>query len=281
MNKGIKLCLSYIFEFIFSISFFLLIFLFVMSKSIFSKNYIYQELKQNNFYQKVYESAYDEMNNYLIPSGIPESAIKDTFTVSDIEKEFKKNIDNLFLNKTITIDTSIFEIKLKTNIEEYLSSNNLVITDNNAIVEFVKQMSNIYKEELTLSNTIPKVQNIFYKLIIYLNKGIKFLFVLTIVLLFINIIFFKNGAIATSFVTSGILFLVINIFIKNNVDIQNIFIYSKSISNVLQNISLKILNSYKLYGIIFIIIGMILCILKYLLFDVRKKETKTKSKTKK
>lgn len=277
MNKKIKLCLSYIFEFLFSVSLFILLFSFVASKTIFNKDYILNELDNNNFYEKVYESTYDEMSNYLIPSGIPEDVLIDTFTKDSIKIVMTETIDNIFSNKKIIIDLSSFENQLRTNIENYFSKNNLVITDEKAIDEFVAQMSNIYQEELTFSNVIPKVQNLYYKLMNYLNKGIKFILIITIILFLINTFIFKNGALATAFITSGLLFLIVYLFIINNIDIKNLIIYSKSISNVIQNVAFSILNSYKLYGIILIILGIVCCILRFFIFP---KEEKAKKKTK-
>ena len=88
------------------------------------------------------------------------------------------------------------------------------------------------------------------------------LVVLFVLLFLINHLVIKNKEIGVLFFTSAFIMMFGIFYIKNNIDISNMFIYSKLMSNVIKSMINDVFSIMKIIIIIYIILGLLVAIFK-------------------
>ena len=78
-------------------------------------------------------------------------------------------LESLYLGEKYDVDTSTLKTKLSENIDNYLVSNKLEVSDRNELNLFINDVCNIYKKEVTFYNTFSYVD----KYITYGEKNIN------------------------------------------------------------------------------------------------------------
>ena len=129
-------------------------------------NYIINNLEKINYYDKVYNSINEEMQNYLIQSGLTSEVLSNIYTKEDIKNSLNNAIYTFYNNKKVSVDTNNVKTNLEDNINNYLIKHNIVITEKEGLDLFVKQMEEIYTNEIMISSKINNFN-------VYLTKVIK------------------------------------------------------------------------------------------------------------
>ena len=261
MKKNKKI-VSYILLFIESIVFLAITSLLVLKLTVFKESYIKRELNKNNYYEELKDEIQTEMSYYTNQSGFEDEILENTFTLGEVKYETNKFIENTYKGKSRNIDTSKLEERLNNNIQEYIKKNNFEKVDKKEIKDFTNAMKEVYQEEIKLMGYAEKIAPSLSKLINILNNAFVVLIVLFVLLILVNNILLKNHEVGVIFYTSSFLLIFTTIFIKNNIDIKNIFIYSKLFSNVIKSIINNLFNITTIIIVVYLILGLLSSLLR-------------------
>ena len=251
-----RLLLSYIMKFIQSISFFLLSLSLILIFTVFNEDYVLDLLNNHNYYQELYDNTLEEVSYYLEQSGLNEEVLKNVISVKSLKKEIITTIDNLYTNQKITVNTEEFQNNLTTNINNSIKDNNIRVDNKDTVNILTKKLVNIYEEEISYNNTFEKVRPIFNK-VYKLTKIILYLsIIVSIITYLINRYIFKDRNIIASLFTNFVILVGLVLYTRYTIDINNIFFYNTSISNILMEFINSVLKCMLVTGIVSFILGL-------------------------
>lgn len=251
-----RLLLSYIMKFIQSISFFLLSLSLILILTVFNEDYVLDLLNNHNYYQESYDNTLEEVSYYLEQSGLNEEVLNNVISVKSLKKEIITTIDNLYTNQKITVNTEEFQNNLTTNINNYIKDNNIRVDNKDTVNILTKKLVNIYEEEVSYNNTFEKVRPIFNKTY-KLTKIVLYLsIIMSIITYLINRYVFKDRNIIASLFTNFVILGGLVLYTKYTIDINNIFFYNTSVSNILMEFINSVLKCMLVTGIISFFLGL-------------------------
>lgn len=232
--------------------------------TIFDDAYLIKHLEKNNYYNELYSSIKEEMSYYIIQSGLSEEILDDIYSEEMISDSVIILINDFYNWNELKVETEIVKNNLKSNIDKYLLKNNIVVDDRKALDLFVDEMIKIYDQELRLSNSISKVQDIFNKLDKLIDILFMVLVILTIGIGTICHFFYKRIVYTIPCLSSAILLLLGCWLLYNRIDVKNILFWTENVSNVLKSVLFNIKDFVRIEAIILIGIGIITFILGYI-----------------
>ena len=251
-----RVVLSYIMKFIQSISFFLLSLSLILIFTVFNEDYVLDLLNNHNYYQELYDNTLEEVSYYLEQSGLNEEVLNNVISVKSLKNEIITTIDNLYTNQKITVNTEEFQNNLTTNINNYIKDNNIRVDNKDTVNILTKKLVNIYEEEISYNNTFEKVRPMFNKAY-KLTKIVLYLsIIVSIVTYLINRYIFKDRNIIASLFTNFVILVGLVLYIKYTIDINNIFFYNNSISNILMEFIHSVLKCMLVTGIVSFLLGL-------------------------
>lgn len=251
-----RLLLSYIMKFIQSISFFLLSLSLILILTVFNEDYVLDLLNNHNYYQELYDNTLEEVSYYLEQSGLNEEVLNNVISVKSLKKEIITTIDNLYTNQKITVNTEEFQNNLTTNINNYIKDNNIRVDNKDTVNILTKKLVNIYEEEVSYNNTFEKVRPMFNKAY-KLTKIVLYLsIIVSIITYLINRYIFKDRNIIASLFTNFVILVGLVLYTRYTIDINNIFFYNTSISNILMEFINSVLKCMLVTGIVSFILGL-------------------------
>ena len=262
MKKKIKIVTGYILLYIEVLLLLVITISSVLKFTVFRVSYVKNELAKNNYYEELANEIKTEMSYYTNQSGFEDEILDNTFTIGEVKYETNLFIENTYKGKSRKIDTSKLNDRLDKNIKNYLKRNSYENVNNKEIEDFKKTMTEVYEDEIKLMGYTDKIASKVNK-IINLSNSILIISIFLFILLFIiNHILIKNKEQGVILFTSSFILLAISIYIKNNIDISNIFIYSKLISTSIKSIINNLFFINTIILIIYIVLGLIICFLK-------------------
>lgn len=251
-----RLLLSYIMKFIQSISFFLLSLSLILILTVFNEDYVLDLLNNHNYYQELYDNTLEEVSYYLEQSGLNEEVLNNVISVKSLKNEIITTIDNLYTNQKITVNTEEFQNNLTTNINNYIKDNNIRVDNKDTVNILTKKLVNIYEEEVSYNNTFEKVRPMFNKAY-KLTKIILYLsIIISIITYLINRYVFKDRNIIASLFTNFVILVGLVLYTRYTIDINNIFFYNTSISNILMEFINSVLKCMLVTGIVSFVLGL-------------------------
>lgn len=262
MNR-VKLILSYLFGFITSVLLSILVILLLCKYSILNVDYIKNVLGKNNYYSEVYKGTLEEIEAYMISSGLEEEVLNNIFDESIIEKEVDNYLDSIYSGSEYVVDSKSVKDKLSTNIDNYLSSSNLEVTDKKELNLFINDIAKIYEDEIKFYNAAKFGKK-------YLTYGIKNIdkiisFILGISLISIIILLLlRCKFISSTIIGSGLILLFIRFMIFEKIDIKNILIISDYFSKVIKAVLNDLEHNILMSSILLIGIGLIILLIELL-----------------
>ena len=269
-----RVVLSYIMKFIQSISFFLLSLSLILIFTVFNEDYVLDLLNNHNYYQELYDNTLEEVSYYLEQSGLNEEVLNNVISVKSLKKEIITTIDNLYTNQKITVDTEEFQNNLTTNINNYIKDNNIRVYNKDTVNILTKKLVNIYEEEISYNNTFEKVRPMFNKAY-KLTKIVLYLsIIVSIVTYLINRYIFKDRNIIASLFTNFVILVGLVLYIKYTIDINNIFFYNNSISNILMEFINSVLKCMLVTGIVSFLLGLFIVFMATGTFKALRKNKK-------
>lgn len=259
MKNKLKVILYFILEFILTIIIFSLASLVLLKTTIYNPDFIKKEFNKTNYYHNLYSSINEEMSNYIVQSGLEENILNGIYTEDMIKQNIENIIDMSFNNSNRIVKVEKEQVKenLEANINNYLSSNNIEITDKESLNRFINQILDVYEQEISLSNTIELIQKIVNKTKPLLNTGLITLTIIFIILTIIIKIYTKENTLGIPLFATSILLIFINLLITKNININSIFIWDSNVSTLIRSIINHILSNTLIIGIFIFIIGVI------------------------
>lgn len=274
MKVGKKI-LNFIFVLVIALSFTFIGVKSVVFKTIFNKEYVLEQMENNNFYSETYKLVESGFENYIGQSGLDEEVIKNICTEDKIKNDINIILSNIYEGTNEKIDTSEISNNLNSNIDK---ENVRTSSNSKAIDEFVEHICQSYKDTIistSYENTINekyskitqkiiKVQNILIIAIIISIIGVIALNVKDI----LKLLFWTESAV----LSSAVMQLAITTVIKSKVNIDGIKIFNDAFSNIVVTIIKDILSKINIIAGKFIIVYFILVVIYAIIILSQKKE---------
>lgn len=262
MNR-VKLILSYLFGFITSVLLSIIVILIILKFVVLDKENIKNVLVKNNYYNEVYKGTLEEMQNYMVSSGLEENILDDIFSENDIKTEINNYIDSIYSQTKYSVNSDKVKERLTNNINNYLSSNNLDVTNRNELDLFIKDMINIYENQITFYKAFNYVTGIINKVLNNFDRLIDLTYILTVIVIIIMYLV-RNMFISSSILSGGFILLFTRFMIYEKIDIDNIMIISEYFSESFKYILYRIGHYLLLGSVLLIALGLIILIIESL-----------------
>lgn len=274
MKVGKKI-LNFIFVLVIALSFTFIGVKSVVFKTIFNKEYVLEQMENNNFYSETYKLVESGFENYIGQSGLDEEVIKNICTEDKIKNDINIILSNIYEGTNEKIDTSEISNNLNSNIDK---ENVRTSSNSKAIDEFVEHICQSYKDTIIstsyentinekyskITQKITKVQNILIIAIIISIIGVIALNVKDI----LKLLFWTESAV----LSSAVMQLAITTVIKSKVNIDEIKIFNDAFSNIVVTIIKDILSKINIIAGKFIIVYFILVVIYAIIILSQKKE---------
>ena len=274
MKVGKKI-LNFIFVLVIALSFTFIGVKSVVFKTIFNKEYVLEQMENNNFYSETYKLVESGFENYIGQSGLDEEVIKNICTEDKIKNDINIILSNIYEGTNEKIDTSEISNNLNSNIDK---ENVRTSSNSKAIDEFVEHICQSYKDTIIstsyentinekyskITQKITKVQNILIIAIIISIIGVIALNVKDI----LKLLFWTESAV----LSSAVMQLAITTVIKSKVNIDGIKIFNDAFSNIVVTIIKDILSKINIIAGKFIIVYFILVVIYAITILTQKKE---------
>ena len=258
----VKLFFNYLLQFCVSILFFLLALLVICRFTFFNSNYVFKVIEKNNYYDELYDSIADEMENYLVQSGFDDEVVDDIYSKEQVREDVDNMITSIYNNESYTIETKEIETKLEENINTFLTTHNMSVEDKTSINNFAQEIVSVYKTKVDVFNKIAFIGKI-------LNLGQKYMMIAVIVLailvVLINIILFvvfKKNILPVMFFTSMFLLIASSIYFGNRIDVDHINIYNEYVSALISTLLHNFIVQLRSVGIISGVLGLLAVIVE-------------------
>ena len=274
MKVGKKI-LNFIFVLVIALSFTFIGVKSVVFKTIFNKEYVLEQMENNNFYSETYKLVESGFENYIGQSGLDEEVIKNICTEDKIKNDINIILSNIYEGTNEKIDTSEISNNLNSNIDK---ENVRTSSNSKAIDEFVEHICQSYKDTIIstsyentinekyskITQKITKVQNILIIATIISIIGVIALNVKDI----LKLLFWTESAV----LSSAVMQLAITTVIKSKVNIDGIKIFNDAFSNIVVTIIKDILSKINIIAGKFIIVYFILVVIYAIIILSQKKE---------
>ena len=248
----------------------------IISNALLNEKFVLEVLEKNEYYSKIYNEIMQNFKNNTIQSGLEENVLDGIISEEQVKKDIIALIGSIYENKDIKINTETVKTKLQQNINEVIAENNKKVSkdEQEEIDIYINTIANIYKDGIVYEDEyIHKVSNVVAKLYGLIKKVKIILYIATIVIAIIVIILNKIESIkffSISTTAIGILLIITKIIEIITMKTQNILILNQAFSKIVINIIEVIMSKFLIYGIVFLIVGMLLNIASNVKFHSKK-----------
>ena len=229
--------------------------------SVLSKDYVKSELAKNGYYDNVYNEILEKMENYMVSSGLPNEILNEIFTKEDVVVEVNKYIDNAYNGGNVEVSLENVETRLNENIDNYLTAHKIEVTDKDILKSFVDNMVDIYKNEISLYDSLNGVVKYIPSIVSILDNLFIILIVAFVVLL-ITLLLLKTSYIGSVFAGAGLFIIFFKALVFSKVDYENILIISNNFSTAIKGLVSNFGNTMIIVSVVLIVIGIILSVIQ-------------------
>ena len=238
--------------------------LFIVSNTILNKEYIVAQLDKNEFYSRIDTDLKNKLENYTYQSGLPKEVFENLYEEDDIKEYVLHIVDCIYGDSSLKQENvPQIEEKLSDNITIYLKENNVSMTKEieNNIKEFKKIVVNAWNDSFSVpTEKISGIYNVANKFSDVISKIlIVALILLIVIVIIVNVANMAEGLnyIMISLFVSGILLRLVPWVVNSNINVENILIWSQSISDFAKQIIFDVFDKLNSYGIMLIFIGIV------------------------
>ena len=287
--KIFKITLNIILSFVLIILIAINLFLNVLETKVLNKDYILSKMEETQIYLQISREVQSGFENYIYQSGLPEDIIKDLYTEEILKDDINSFINAIYDGTEIKISDNLVKQNLDNKINEYLISQNKTLNEQGKknIEKFEKLIAEEYKDNIGIYEDIYKLVHSSIEKISSILEKIKilpiiFIIVIVLILIIINLkdLLQVINYVCISFFSLGVLLKIGILLIFSKIDIDNIVIMTKSLSNLLINIVKEILYQFEDNATLFIVIGisgiLISAVFRNIKTDDSKKEKKVR-----
>ena len=267
MKVGKKI-LNFIFVLVIALSFTFIGVKSVVFKTIFNKEYVLEQMENNNFYSETYKLVESGFENYIGQSGLDEEVIKNICTEDKIKNDINIILSNIYEGTNEKIDTSEISNNLNSNIDK---ENVRTSSNSKAIDEFVEHICQSYKDTIistSYENTINEKYSKITQKITKVQNILIIAIIISIIGVIVKLLFWTESAV----LSSAVMQLAITTVIKSKVNIDGIKIFNDAFSNIVVTIIKDILSKINIIAGKFIIVYFILVVIYAIIILSQKKE---------
>lgn len=233
------------------------------------KEYLLTKFDEIDLYTQIYEEVKEGFENYIYQSGLDITILDKICDREKVKQDILLVIDSIYNGNDVQIDTSTIRLNLDNAINEYLSNENRKLSNQEKenIIKFEDIIVDAYKKELSiytkiqskLSGNIKEPLELVSKI---KNIAIVITVILAIVLIVINIKAIYSGIsyIGIALLSSGVILNLLENLINSKINIGELVILSKAVSNTVIYIIKEILSLLQTFGIWYIFIGILIII---------------------
>jgi len=237
----------------------------ILINTVLQEEYVLSKLDKNGFYEKIDTDLKNEFAGYQYQSGFSEEIFKELYSYSMLKSDVNSIVSAIYKGTEVEISTEEIYNNLSSNIDEYLSQNNITVSDDKKqnIEEFKNIIVDSYKNKVdsvskyvdNVSDILIKIKNADKFITIGLIVALLFLVVFDLLLNITHISEFFN-TIGISVLSSGIILMLVKFIINKNININDILIFNQSLSDFIKYVFFDILNKFNIFGIVFVIVGL-------------------------
>ena len=257
MRYIIRPIISNILLFIEALVLFILTLLLVLKTTVLSENHVIKQLEKTNYYETVYNESLDTMMYITKKDGFSGSIIKNTFTTEDIKKDINLFVESFYKGETVTLNTEHLKENITNNLEQYIETNQLEITEDQK-QQYINKMISTYKNEIRLMNKFTDESKKINKYNKIINTFIILFMIDIIVLIIINKKIFNKTEFLTLSSSSALALTLTTLYLQT-LNLKNIFIYNNVISEIIK----KIIKNIEIRNLLFILLYIIISIVFY------------------
>ena len=272
--KILKILLNLLLSFILMIGILCSTFL-VIGNIYINKENILKKFEQINFYNSIYEEIRDGFENYIYQSGLDINIIDKICTREKVKNDILIVVNSMYGQGDSTIDSTEIRNNLDNAINEYVVSQGRKISkqEQDNIKKFEDLIEESYKEEIGLyqkgsdkiARSLPRVINLIQKGQI-ISIGITALLLIILIIVNSKKVSIAGSYVGVSLLSSGVIMVAIKNIITSKIDIDNLVIFTKSLSNAVINIIFSILKMIQSFGIFYIIVGIfVILVMNYII----------------
>ncbi len=280
--KVFKTILNIILSFLLIILIAITILINILQNKILNKDYIFAKMEENQVYLQVSREVDSGFEKYIYQSGLPEDIIKDLYTEDIIKNDVNSFINALYDGTEIQISDAVIRETLDNKINEYLVSENKTLNEQGRknVEKFEDLIVSEYKSNVNAYGSLYETGHEFLEKLEQIVQKVKFipiiLIIVFVILLVINNL--KNLLLAINYACISLLSLGVLIklgvnIIFSKINIDNILLITKALSNLIINISKEILYICSDYATLFIVVGIVGILIYAIADNVKKVES--------
>lgn len=255
--------------------------LFVINNKILNKEYAIQVLEENKFYDAVLLEVNDGFENFIYQSGLPKDTIESLATIDIVKRDINSMVNYIYGGNEFVLSSDTIRLELDTRISEFIVSEkrNLSKEERENITKFEDLIVSSYEESIMPVKNYFGTINEYYIKVCDILKNINFILVIVIIVfILIFIVLNKNTKInlangfGIAFLSSGILFKMFENVIFKYIDVDNLLVFSSSLTNLVQFVIKKILYGFGELGTLYIVFGISLILFYSIIKALGEKE---------
>ena len=255
--KSFKCIFNIIISFLLSIVLLLNVLMGVLSFIIFNPNYYIDKFEENKFYDNVLQEVNSGFENFIYQSGLPENTIVNLATDDMIKSDINSLVLHITQKEELVLSSNKIREELDVRISNYLEKENRTLTKNERenITKFEDLIVSSYEESiLPIRDFIDELKDMYDKVFNLYNKVKLIPIIGSVVLLFVMFILNKNSKFdlvnfsGISLLTVGILLKLFGNVVLKNIDIDNVIVFTSSLTSAFQYIFKDIIFGVDLLG---------------------------------
>lgn len=243
----------------------------LLQKTVLTKEYVIKVIEKTDTYNQMKYDIEDSFYNYIMQANVEKSQIQDIITQEKIINDINQIISCLYDGAKIEIDTLVIKEEVENRLNDILvSDGNMTLTKESekSIEEFSKQIAKTYSDNIVpISSNVESIGKVIRRINELLDKYKTVIFTATIVMFIIvtlSCILQKDRLVkildryqAIALMISGMFLIIPSSIINLKLDIDNIFIVNKSISNLIKFVVNDLEKNLLTIGIVLIVIGIV------------------------
>src|SRR5574344_1438762 len=130
-----------------------------------------ESIDNKKYYDTAEQLFHDDAEAAIMPVGLPVSVLDNIVDRAEMKSQITQYVKASLKNKKYTIDSSNLEKRLTENIDNYISTQNISLTDQQVTykTDFIKEVGNIYRStlEVPVIDRLPEYINLYTKICKY------------------------------------------------------------------------------------------------------------------
>lgn len=232
MNR-IRLIMYYLRLFFITLITILLFVITLINFTLVNRNYHLSNM--DTYKNDLYNEIYTDIRDNTMSSGFEEELIAKYFTKEDVTNDLNIYIDYIFCKRDNSIDLSYIGNRIDKEVDNYILENGINDVNYDDIKAYKNDILNIYNSKITIYNYLDKVRKPLHKI-----KTILIIINIILLIMFIGYIYLFRRTIKSyifiSLYITGVMFIFMFIMMNIKIDIGDLMIIVRSLSNYIINI---------------------------------------------